>query len=637
MLLTTLEHREVENLRRLLWAPDLLVSLMRRLANLLFRLAWVGILSASAASGAQPLSQGDVATSIQRNAGIFMGVNRYTTNPKLGNLDFAVNDAIAQAEVFALRLRLILPRNAVVLLSGAPTGRYLKTLEELEKSGVQVVHTATRSDFFDAFQALESVATTPESLAIVSFSSHGCEFDGKPYLCPQDAVASEPETFISLLTVERKLDALPARKRLLLVDACRSPMPIGKATGLVTPVSKAFYSALTEARGRLLLSSCDVGQVSLEDPTLQHGVFTFALLEAFHGKADDGASEFMRMDQVFRYVRAVAPVLARDVRRKLRTPIAEEQIQTACIKGRFEAFDMPLAISGAFLESRERRFKCKEAIALARIRYPKILPGETAQSIESAIDGWQGASLDALLRSVDRFVRRPLADGSAPSDNYQTDLEVFVGWWKQQSAKVAQPASEKPISRSPLADQNAGEAGRVSEANDPRLVIVGAMEGLPQAQSAAATSEIESILSHCLDIEVRSITLPQVNQAFLTSTGAAAGLDQNNAQVLILSEVSALTPPSTPTFVGLKEEFETQVFAVTLKVSIIHRPARNGKPSVHSRLFSGSYTHIPSNRANFMSDAAGNLEAIRDAIRNFGTNASFLKLAGLTSSVNHNH
>src|SRR5947209_3732763 len=54
------------------------------------------------------------------NAALFLGVNQFD-DQRLRPLSFAVNDAIAQAYVFVLQLRLIPPANCTLLLSGEPS------------------------------------------------------------------------------------------------------------------------------------------------------------------------------------------------------------------------------------------------------------------------------------------------------------------------------------------------------------------------------------------------------------------------------------------------------------------------------------------------------------------------------------
>jgi hypothetical protein len=55
------------------------------------------------------------------NAGLFVGVNQFSEDHELRPLNFAVNDAIAQAHLFCLELKLIPPGNCQLALAGEPT------------------------------------------------------------------------------------------------------------------------------------------------------------------------------------------------------------------------------------------------------------------------------------------------------------------------------------------------------------------------------------------------------------------------------------------------------------------------------------------------------------------------------------
>src|SRR5438034_10023198 len=71
------------------------------------------------------------------NAGLFVGVNEFRVDKVIAPLRFAVDDAIAQAHLFVIDLKLIAPDNAFIALSGAPSTETAATqLAELSKTGV---------------------------------------------------------------------------------------------------------------------------------------------------------------------------------------------------------------------------------------------------------------------------------------------------------------------------------------------------------------------------------------------------------------------------------------------------------------------------------------------------------------------
>jgi len=98
------------------------------------------------------------------------------------------------------------------------------------------------------------------------------------------------------------LASVTYKRMVLLMDCCysgavKSAQFISKA-----PASKDFLTLLTEAKGRKLLASCDVQQLSQECPELGHGVFTHFLLEGLKGAADDDGDGFVDVGEAYKYV-----------------------------------------------------------------------------------------------------------------------------------------------------------------------------------------------------------------------------------------------------------------------------------------------------------------------------------------------
>ncbi len=63
-----------------------------------------------------------------------------------------------------------------------------------------------------------------------------------------------------------------------------------------------FLDRLSQGKGRIILTASDANEVSAEKEELQHGVFTYYLLEALRGQADFDGDGVLTMDEVYRYV-----------------------------------------------------------------------------------------------------------------------------------------------------------------------------------------------------------------------------------------------------------------------------------------------------------------------------------------------
>ena len=124
-----------------------------------------------------------------------------------------------------------------------------------------------------------------EDIVLVAFSGHGLQIDGKSYLCPSDARLDATSSMISIDELYAQLEQCRASQKLLVVDACRNePIIRGFRAGKLADDLKLQVQA--PPKGLILLSSCEEGQFSAEDPKLKHGVFMHYFMQGLAGDAD---------------------------------------------------------------------------------------------------------------------------------------------------------------------------------------------------------------------------------------------------------------------------------------------------------------------------------------------------------------
>lgn len=156
------------------------------------------------------------------NAGLFVGVNEFKSDPDVHPLRFAVNDAVEQCHLFVTELKLLPARQCYLAISGVPVGeRVTRHLAELKQLGVQVVG-AEKSTILRSFVMTRQNAAPGTGLLVVSFSSHGFTEKRVDYVMPSDGLrAFLEDTAVRLSSVEEQMSASKAGHRLLLVDACQ--------------------------------------------------------------------------------------------------------------------------------------------------------------------------------------------------------------------------------------------------------------------------------------------------------------------------------------------------------------------------------------------------------------------------------
>jgi len=165
---------------------------------------------------------------------------------------------------------------------------YVDALElktELERQGYKVMlvtpSEATADNVRKALQDSKQLLDgNNQGTLLFAFSGHGFQTSKGNYLVTvgvtQDLVESEA---LPLEEVQKLMNASGARRKVILVDACRND-PDAKSTE--TPRT---FSQFQEAEGTSILLSTRPGGFSYEDSDLGHGIFTYYVLEALRGKA----------------------------------------------------------------------------------------------------------------------------------------------------------------------------------------------------------------------------------------------------------------------------------------------------------------------------------------------------------------
>src|SRR5205807_2664632 len=138
------------------------------------------------------------------------------------------------------------------------------------------------------------------------FAGHGVQFKGdkKHYFCPRDAELDDRNTLLPLEEVYRELEECKARRKLLLVDACRkdprsslarSSRPVEELESVTRPQTAAV------PEGVVAFFSCQAGQESYEHPKLEHGVFFHHVLAGWRGAADRNRDGRVTLNELIDY------------------------------------------------------------------------------------------------------------------------------------------------------------------------------------------------------------------------------------------------------------------------------------------------------------------------------------------------
>ncbi len=144
------------------------------------------------------------------------------------------------------------------------------------------------------------------------FAGHGRRERDRDYLMPSDAdPGNVAETAIPVSLVNERLRRCGAENVILLLDACRNEgARDGEAVG-------------AEAQpGVVAISSCGPSERSYEIDELQHGAFTYGLLEGLRLEGENNCATVERLDQ---HLRFRVPELCRHHQKPRQTPYTQAE------------------------------------------------------------------------------------------------------------------------------------------------------------------------------------------------------------------------------------------------------------------------------------------------------------------------
>lgn len=226
-----------------------------------------------------------------RKWALIVGINRYQ-DPHVMNLKFAQKDASVMARTLIRKCGF--PAQNVKMLVGA---------------------SAKRSEILAAINKIAQVAI-PEDMVVIYFAGHGgFEIDNSQpdgyckYLLPYDADKRQSfyATAISYAEIASFFEKIKANQLICFLDACYSGAAGGRdfLEGMTraVKVNPTHLKKLSAGKGRIIITSSDGNQPSLELYEKQHGLFTYYLVKGLDGAADLNPQDgIITILELFEYV-----------------------------------------------------------------------------------------------------------------------------------------------------------------------------------------------------------------------------------------------------------------------------------------------------------------------------------------------
>jgi len=218
----------------------------------------------------------DTSSAIRKRWALLIGANDY--NDPISSLRYAVND-VTELER---------------LLTGI--GYEVETLHDQAGCTFQPECKIIK----DRLKRL-CASATEDDLILFYFAGHGTLHNGESVLLPSDVDLNKiHEKALRIAEIEAQMRTSPARRRVLLLDACHAGVQIGRSIHDANFIRDVYDLA----EGTALLAASSAQQIAQEGVHGQsHGLFTYYVLEGLREDVDDGKG-FISFDDLRKHVLA---------------------------------------------------------------------------------------------------------------------------------------------------------------------------------------------------------------------------------------------------------------------------------------------------------------------------------------------
>jgi len=242
-----------------------------------------------------------------------VGIDAYRLVPQL---KYAVRDAQAVYQLLTVDNQ-VPAENVTLLLDEQATLTNLRSL-----LGTRIKQNAGKDDmviiYFAGHGATERDLTSPDG-------------DGlEKYILPYDA--NPKDLYASALPmreISHILNRIRSERLVFIADACYSGASGGRTIsieGFRANLSDAFLNRIAGGKGRVIMTASGPNEVSAEDDRLQHGVFTYYLMQGLQGRADYDRDGLITVDEAYRYVSDAVPKATAQEQHPVKTGSVEGQL-----------------------------------------------------------------------------------------------------------------------------------------------------------------------------------------------------------------------------------------------------------------------------------------------------------------------
>ena len=138
---------------------------------------------------------------------------------------------------------------------------------------------------------------------IIYFAGHGASEAGSTYWVTYDSEIEDLYgTAISNDSISKMLKSIESKTLIVFLDSCYSAATINRGWQTRSLFEKDPFAEF-KGQGRVVITSSNGKQLSLEIQEYGHGVFTYFLIQGLIGKADQDLDGYIILDEIWDYVK----------------------------------------------------------------------------------------------------------------------------------------------------------------------------------------------------------------------------------------------------------------------------------------------------------------------------------------------
>ncbi len=175
----------------------------------------------------------------------------------------------------------------------------------------------------------------PDSVVFIYYAGHGGVEEDRlgiekdkyaKYLLPYDTSFDDLySSAISNRDFNELLLTIRSTKLVIFMDSCYSG-GVSERKARDLKITEDPYQKIGEGEGRIVIAASKPDQRSFEDSRLGHGIFTYNLIEALSGKADQNKVGYVTVIDAYKYLEKTVPDLARKLAGGEQNPVMRGDI-----------------------------------------------------------------------------------------------------------------------------------------------------------------------------------------------------------------------------------------------------------------------------------------------------------------------